>query len=393
MRRFPRAKWVLPAVIDPPERLCFQIEVPNDRQHIAAFRGALLNLASAINWQDDPDHTAKEVARVWDEIYQNVERCLVIKTSPEFILENDMGDNIRLDPDNGCIIQIRCCGEWVKLIDVSTCVPGATVQPTNGEDLEPGQCREWDVSLRGNDRWLLPAAVSEGDTIEITGAQGAWSDGTPQWNCVNGKIFILGACTTDDASDTGDPLTSANHMTLIANIDGAWYEAYNTTLAVVPGVTDSQMFFQANDGSLQDNSGTTSFHVKLCKFLPVATPITITYANGSGPTSLDTSGGQTEWIFSVASAVEGGGYSIRLTFSADIMLTVQSAPSYAEACSTCTFAVLQLNGVTQQALAAPTYSSPTQFTMPALCDNIQVDTGSGDGTPVPFTMQLKVTLT
>lgn len=64
-RKNPRAKWTLPDVINPLETMCVQIQVPKERFHIAAFRGALLNLASATQWADDPDHTAKEVATVW----------------------------------------------------------------------------------------------------------------------------------------------------------------------------------------------------------------------------------------------------------------------------------------------------------------------------------------
>lgn len=264
-RRFPRAKWTLPSVVDPPERLCLKIEVPNERYHIAAFRGALLILASALSWQDDPDHTAKEVAKVWDEIYQSVVLCEPEQgKTPEFILEDDMSDNIRVDPDNSCIIQIKCCGEWTTLIDISKCVPAGITQPTDGTPLEPGGCRAWDVSLRGNDKWLLPLSVNTGDVIEITAATGAWSDGTPQWNCIDGKIMILGGCTTDDPADMGDPLPSVNHMRLIMNVDGTWYDAYNRTLNVPTGVSDGVVYFQANDGSLSDNAGTTSFHIKVC---------------------------------------------------------------------------------------------------------------------------------
>lgn len=71
-RRNPPAKWILPEVIDPEERLCFQIEVPNDPMHIAAFRGALYNLTSARFWQDDPDHKALEVAAVWQDIWDEI---------------------------------------------------------------------------------------------------------------------------------------------------------------------------------------------------------------------------------------------------------------------------------------------------------------------------------
>lgn len=74
-KRYPKAKWVLPDVINPPTRKCFTILVPNDVQHLAAFRGALLNLASATNWADDEAHTAKDVANVWKGIVVDVTEC------------------------------------------------------------------------------------------------------------------------------------------------------------------------------------------------------------------------------------------------------------------------------------------------------------------------------
>jgi len=72
-RKNPPAKWVLPTVIDPTEKLCTTIFVPNDPYHIAAFRGALLNLQSAYKWADDSAHTAKDVALVWRAIIDEIE--------------------------------------------------------------------------------------------------------------------------------------------------------------------------------------------------------------------------------------------------------------------------------------------------------------------------------
>lgn len=74
-RRNPPAKWTLPTVVNPPTRKCFTVLVPNEDYHIAAFRGALLALGSAYNWQDDDLHTAKDVAAVWRSIVADVNPC------------------------------------------------------------------------------------------------------------------------------------------------------------------------------------------------------------------------------------------------------------------------------------------------------------------------------
>lgn len=67
------ARWVLPAVIDPPDKRCVMILVPDDPHHIAAFRGALANLAHAHKWDEDVAHTAREVAWVWQQIIDGME--------------------------------------------------------------------------------------------------------------------------------------------------------------------------------------------------------------------------------------------------------------------------------------------------------------------------------
>lgn len=72
-RRNEPAKWTLPTVINPEGRRCVMIEVPDERFHIAAFRGAMLHLAEAYKWADDPDHTAREVALVWRGIIDAME--------------------------------------------------------------------------------------------------------------------------------------------------------------------------------------------------------------------------------------------------------------------------------------------------------------------------------
>lgn len=61
--------WLLPSVIDP-ARVCVQISVPKDREHIAAFVGTLLELTKWWNWQRDDEHLGIQAAMVWQEILQ-----------------------------------------------------------------------------------------------------------------------------------------------------------------------------------------------------------------------------------------------------------------------------------------------------------------------------------
>lgn len=264
-RKHPPAKWVLPAIIDPPRRRCFTIEVPDERFHVAAFRGALLNLASAINWQDDTAHTAREVALVWREIVDNVFDCIDCET--DFGIdtgENDM--NLRISPDNPCIIQTLCGdGTWMDWYNPEGCIPSAAAQHGPVSQPEVGECLEYDVKLDGSGYWHLPVPVSSGDTIEITDATGGWYDGgLSAWRCPNGQAYGFGLCADPTITEGGDPLPASPHMMLIASINGVFHEAYNTTITVPTGLSLQDMVFQPNDDPLTDNAGSISFHVKYC---------------------------------------------------------------------------------------------------------------------------------
>lgn len=71
-RKNPPMRWALPEVVDPENRLCYSVPVPDDRLHIAAFMGALFLLTKPYSWANDEDHTALDVAAVWKPIFDEV---------------------------------------------------------------------------------------------------------------------------------------------------------------------------------------------------------------------------------------------------------------------------------------------------------------------------------
>jgi len=445
-RRNPRARWVLPEVIDPPERLCFQIEVPNDIHHIAAFKGALYTLTSAISWGDDINHTAKDVAAVWSEIYDNIRACtdtpietendcidylpnsenitfapqdpfsqpglipdgyvqppffvlgepnlieqllglkkgdvltgffgfpvltpalgqglarfrvhvrgtgvvelhflkiplggMVLITEDDNILSanivslykdpvslpleliteivveiefkepgnhhidvsflarfndeltfftyggglrsvvlcgfdnmgidtsieiEDEGMKLRINPDDPCIIQNECSpGVWENWYDPRQCITGGASQQPPGGDISVGDCREYDIVLQGNGKYILPVALNDGYKIIVTLASGGWNDGGVTWHCPNGFTYLLGGCANATPAQAGDPLQSVNHMRLVAEYDGNFVDAFNSTITIVPGTGATNLTFQANDSDISNNSGSVSFHVQVC---------------------------------------------------------------------------------------------------------------------------------
>jgi len=262
-KKKPLAKWVLPDVVDPPDRICYQISVPNNRFHKAAFFGALLDLASAYKWSDDPAHTAKSVALVWRDIIDDIRLC------PAPLLVGGAGGDdenmIRQNPDNPCELQTSINGtDWCTFADFSLCLP-APAQPGGGTTQPPigGGLACYQAEMQANSRWLLPTVVSSGDVIDLTNATGAGNDGTVSpWHCPDGSTFFAGACIAGTAGPFGlDPLPTANHMSLLYFIAGAYYDAMAGPFTVPGGITTEQVEVQVNDAGLSDNSGSYRFQV------------------------------------------------------------------------------------------------------------------------------------
>lgn len=79
--------WLLPSVVNPP-RVCVQLWIPDDTNHKRAFWGALYALSEWWNWQRDDSKTARDVARVWlDVFFQAQEQNL------EYDACEDVGDD------------------------------------------------------------------------------------------------------------------------------------------------------------------------------------------------------------------------------------------------------------------------------------------------------------
>jgi hypothetical protein len=288
-RKNPPAKWVLPTTIDPPRR-CIQIQVPNDPAHVAAFRGALLALASAYNWSDDPAHTAREVALVWRDVVDNSLEWGCNEVQYEFRV-------------NGCELQYRVTGtsNWINLVDLSECtVPGPQgpqgiqgpqgvqgpqgaqgpqgVQGPKGAQGEPGMDgtdgtdiipHDWvelhegdtllfDFALLPARHVLLPCSVQTGDVVTIIAMSGAWCcdvrltapytrQYAPQWYKPDGHLYTDGIVDSPTSSQNNYPV-----MSLVAKCDSsgpgvAQYPAYNgEEMVIVDLDVPGRMWFHAN---------------------------------------------------------------------------------------------------------------------------------------------------
>lgn len=260
-KRNPRAKWVLPTVINPPKKICFQIQVPDEKYHIAAFLGALYNLTSAIFWSDDRAHTAKKVARVWQDIYDNISRqCATEFINTYVVLEDDMPFFRQICENDICYLEFECCpGEWIRLGNADQ-IPVGT-QPGSGSPQPPpnGGIANYCAQMLATNKFLIPTVLNAGDTISIqaNGAgNGGASDPLPlRWYCVDGQDFFAGACGGGTINSGLDPLPATPHFSMIINVGGTFYPLPAGLFTIPGGIINQPAYIQINDSNLADNSG------------------------------------------------------------------------------------------------------------------------------------------
>jgi len=266
-KRFPRAKWVLPTVVDPPDRICYLIEVPNERAHIAAFMGALYNLTSAIFWADDTAHTAKDVAHVWQDIFDSIVRqsCKpsIIKATGGFV--DDMPFFREVEDNGVCYLEFQCCpDQWIRLARADQL--GQPNQPGAGAEQPPpgGGQACYQATMPANSTWLIPSVVNSGDVITVSGGKGAVSNShNALWRCFSGDQFFAGACVGNPQTFSGDPVNTAPNGSLVVNINGTFYSLSSGSFTVPSGVTNASASIQVNDASIAGLSGEFVFQVCL----------------------------------------------------------------------------------------------------------------------------------
>jgi len=271
-------KWPLPDIVHPDSSLCFQINVPNEPHHLAAFYGAIFLLSKPYAWGDDAAHTAIEVGKVWREIFDRLRPGGCSPVPPGFGsgIEEDFEMPLRVDCD--CNVFITCCDGTEKQILTADQISDLLSQPGSGSEQPPpgGGCVQYHATLPGNSRWLLPTAVSTGDTIDVTGESGVLYDGASGlWYCPDGEIFFAGFCTGTFHSDGGAFMPAVPVGKIIANIGGTYYDVFPGPFTVPGGITNAQVEFVMNTSDLVNSGGSAQFDVQICN--NQAAPFTHTF--------------------------------------------------------------------------------------------------------------------
>lgn len=112
-----RSRFPLPEVIDPPDRICVKLYIPDDTWHKAAFLGAVYKLTRWFAWDEDEDKTGKLVADVWQPIYDELEQIIGHQNCVE-----EGFPMLRTNPEDNCQMQYQDqYGEWITFFDFGLC--------------------------------------------------------------------------------------------------------------------------------------------------------------------------------------------------------------------------------------------------------------------------------
>lgn len=236
---------------------------------IPYIAGALQQLLLQSTWQYD---TTDELNQVQGRAFNLISlfNCATApnKAQLQTFRGMEVEESMPLRVDCNCNVYVTCCdgtekqiltGDQVKAL-MNTQPAAGSEQPAAG-----GGCVQYHGVLQGGGKWILPAVVSSGDTIELLNANGATNDGTDLiWRCPNGEEFVAGGCVGFATTSGSDPLPSANHLAVIALIDGAYYDLSSGLLNVPGGVTNQQVILQVNDDVLSGNSGSIDFDIQVC---------------------------------------------------------------------------------------------------------------------------------
>jgi len=269
-----RQVFPIPVNVAPVGTRCVMVNIPDDDEHQAIFMGAIDLLCKWNSWQRDGTDNAVRASEAWKRaIYDNpvFERCEM---------------QVQFRQLTSCVLEASFDGgdTWDQIYTAENCVKDGISEAIDDGVLSPagqqepggtgviGQCYSYHVRLDGNGRWKCPIPVNAGDRLTVTNAKGGWYDGNAitlgQWNCPDGSGYVLGECGVASVGPVGtDPAPTINHMRLIGNSAAespAYFDMYNLEYEIV-ATGDNDFYLQANDSQLDDNQGSITLDIELCK--------------------------------------------------------------------------------------------------------------------------------
>lgn len=234
------------------------------RGYLPFILGALASMLQPEMWRGTPAEKAVAVQKAHNLLYRF---ALAGECSTEVIRPEDyevmasLCESLRWH--NGKL-QALCCGDWT---DIPGQLPGGNgEQPGEGAPQPPiGGCQSYHIHVSATMQSFPPTTVNTGDTLTFSNPRGTASDGSSSGllYCPSGNLFFLGSCVGFYGSLPGDPMPTAPHMAVIAQIGGVWYDT-GGPITVGAGVVNLPVLFQVNDATLSDNAGGYDFDVEIC---------------------------------------------------------------------------------------------------------------------------------
>lgn len=237
--------------------------------------GALTQLLLQSTWRVE---TTEEFVIVQGQAIKlmNLFNCRILPTLQDLIgiigTEGDdcMGCCLRFQDGK---LQQLVCGVWEDVPGQGSGTPVTPTQPGAGspQPAPGGGQSQYCGALSRDDQWLLPTPVNAGDVLLFNNLAGAWNDDREIiWNCPDGWVYALGACGQTFPHGSPDPLPTALHMSLIALIDGNYYNVLNLDTEgnpqhfIIPGgISNAQCLIIANIDDASHVKGEVSFCVNI----------------------------------------------------------------------------------------------------------------------------------
>lgn len=259
--------YVLPGNLYPPDKICYQVEIPNDPAYEKAFIGALYDTSLWLSWQRDADHKgilAAQVMRdVWYQTLASRNKCGSLPGPGPGIEQEDLMP-LRVDCD--CNVFVTCCDGTEKQLLTAEQVRALLSQGGNGtpQPQPGGGCQKYSLTIpAGSVGALIPTIVSSGDTIELSNLAGAWYGGSVTWYCPDGSVFFID-CSSATNLNGGSQIPGSPIGRVIALINGTYYDILGSAFTVPGGITNAQVTLLMNTDTPSTASGSVALDATVC---------------------------------------------------------------------------------------------------------------------------------
>ncbi len=272
----------LPANKTPIGTRCIQITIPDDDEWERDIYSEVYRLALWMLWERDIAKSGKPVADRWLKAIRTWKHC----SPPPKVgsgLTEDFELPLRVDCD--CNVFVTCCDGTEKQILTSDQVnqliktqPGTGTTPPG-----PGECKQYDVSLKADGVYLVPLLVNAGDTLTLSSLDGATSFIFPflRWNCPTGLEFFGGLCVPAPSFDATALLPAAALGKPLFYIGGVYYDA-TIPLTVPGGVANAPAQIFVNYPTGLTYAGTITATLTVCNNASTTFTHTFDFVTDSG---------------------------------------------------------------------------------------------------------------